>query len=212
MRIALFPVPVALASLALVGCATPPAPEPDAPERVPLLHEAPAAATLDEAHALLKARRPREALVAYMAVREGDGPRDLRRRATLGAAQALRAEGNLPGAIGVLTPLPAVVGDAADARHCALAGELLLRQRDVDAATRALLRAVAFEGDPSGAWRPAAAFNLGKCALAQGRPDRAREAFLRARKAFLALGDDRGAAACDAPLADLDAVRGRKGE
>lgn len=157
---------------------------------------------LATAHAKLRARQTREALVDFMALREVDDPA-LRRRASLGAAQALRAEGNLPGALAVLLPLPRTVETATDAHSCALAGELWLRLKQPEPAAEALERALRHSASAQASWRPAAAFNLGKCALAQGQSDRAQKAFAQARDFYLAQGDRTGAEACDLALEAL---------
>lgn len=198
-----------LPALLLGGCRTPPAADP-AVGTVPLLVPAAEEQALENAGALLRARRTREALAAFMALTAESEDPALRTRALLGAAQALRAEGNTAGALALLTPLPSSVGSAWEARRHALAGELRLRLDDPLRAREALRQALAYSGDAAGPWRPAASFNLGKCALALGHPEEARAAFAGAREAFLARGDRRGAEACDAVLADLEILIAQK--
>lgn len=198
-----------LPALLLGGCRAPTAADP-AVDTVPLLAPAAEEQALENAGALLRARSTREALTAFMALNAESEDPAMRTRALLGAAQALRAEGNTAGALALLTPLPSAAVSAWEARRCALAGELRLRLDDPVRARSALRQALDCGEDPAGAWRPAASFNLGKCALALGQPDEARAAFSGAREAFLARGDRRGAEACDAVLADLEVLNARK--
>lgn len=196
-------LPLVLSLLALcVGCASP---KSDPLAEAPLLNS-PDELTFNTAQALLKEGHAKAALPKFMELSTKAEDPLLRRRAALGAAQSLRAENNLAGALGVLTPLPLAVRDTLDARRCALAGELHLRLKAYEPAVIALERALAYEGDPAGRWRPAAAFNLGKAALALGVPEAAQKAFEQAKAGFEAQGNLLAVDRCVAMLADLETL------
>ena len=186
---------LALAVLALAGCATVPPPVETAP-------------TDDErllsAGALVGAGQARRAVQAFADIRDHSADPAIRQRARLGMAAALRAAGDPAAAIGVLMPLPPGVNSEADARHYAMAGELYLRRNAHEAAAAYLERALAYDG--GGKWRAAALFNLGKCAIALELPRKARDLFAAAAPAFAADGDDVAAQRALAIVGDLDTL------
>jgi tetratricopeptide (TPR) repeat protein len=187
----------------LAGCATNPAErqaEPTFEER------------LQDARVLLDTGQPRLAVRAFADVRDHCADPAVRQRAVLGLAAALQASGDTATAIGALMPLPPSAATEADARHYAAAGELYLRRKAHETAASHLETALAYKGD-GGKWRPAALFNLGKCALALGLPRKAQSLFAEAAPAFEEAGDTAAAKRCAAALADLETVltRGKEG-
>jgi tetratricopeptide (TPR) repeat protein len=191
-----FPVAAVVSVLLTAGCATPSA-------------ERPAEPTFEErlrhAGILMDTGQPRLAIRAFADVRDHCGDPRIRQRAVLGTSAALQASGDAASAIGALMPLPLSVATETDARHYAMAGELYLRKKAHETAASYLETALAYKGD-GGTWRPAALFNLGKCALALGVPHKAKKLFEEAKPAFDDAGDSATARRCAAILADLGNV------
>ena len=192
----------AFAAILLAGCATTPVYLPDDPtfeER------------LQHARILLDTGQHRAALRAFADVRDRCDDPALRQRAMLGVSAALRASNDTPAAIGALMPLPLAAATETDARHYAMAGELYLRQKAYETAATYLETALAYKTS-DGKWRATALFNLGKCALALGVPQKARDLFTEAQPVFETAGDTASARRCASILADLNTVLPSKRE
>lgn len=190
----------AFAAILLAGCATTPVYLPDDPtfeER------------LQHARILLDTGQHRSALRAFADVRDrcGDDPA-IRQRAMLGVSAAFRASNDTPAAIGALMPLPLAATTETDARHYAMAGELYLRQKAYETAATYLETALTYK-ESDGKWRATALFNLGKCALALGVPQKAHDLFAEAMPIFETAGDTAAVKRCASILADLNTVLSR---
>lgn len=193
---------IAFTALLLAGCVT--TPTPPSPEPTDEDH-------LRQARILMDSGQHLQALKAFADLRDNSADAVVRQRAVLGVAAALRTKGDTAAAIGALMPLPPVVATELDAQQYAMAGELYLRKKAHETASSYLETALAYKGG-SGKWRPAALFNLGKCALALGVPHKAQTLFTEAMAAFDAAGDTAAARNCAAVLADLKAVLPRETE